>query len=257
MALARYRLGCPFWSFKPWNGSLYSADARPEDRLRQYASVFNSVEGNTSFWSVPSPRSVSRWREAAPPDFRFCFKVPREITHERMLLDARAPLAAFLRAVEPLGERLGSFLLQLPPGLGPRELPQLEAFLDLLPQELPFAVELRHRAFFEDDALAGHCDELLAEHGCDRVMMDTRALRAGNPRHPEVLAAIMPGAVAEVLDLASEEREEQRLRSTMQECRANYSIESRQDLETQRLEVGLALLARDHARDAMPLLIDQ
>jgi len=190
LPLARYTLGCPFWSFKAWNGSLYSRDARPEDRLRQYARVFNTVEGNTTFWSVPSARSVARWGEAVPADFRFCLKLPREITHERMLRDAQAPLTGFLKAVEPLGEKLGSFLVQLPPGLGPRELAELEAFLDQLPRDFSWAVELRHRAFFEDEELADHCDELLAERGYDRVMMDTRALRSGDPSHPEVLAAL-------------------------------------------------------------------
>lgn len=190
MAIDHYRLGCPFWSFEAWNGSLYSRDARPADRLAQYARVFPTVEGNTTFYSVPSARSVARWREAVPAGFRFCFKLPRAITHDAQLLDAKAPLERFLAAVAPLGERLGPFLIQLPPKFGPERLPDLEAFLDGLPGELDFAVELRHRDFFDDAALAGHADEILAERGCDRVVMDTRALRAGDPRHPEVLAAL-------------------------------------------------------------------
>jgi uncharacterized protein YecE (DUF72 family) len=190
LALNGYALGCPFWSFDGWRGSLYTRDARPGDRLRQYASVFNAVEGNTTFWSVPSAHSVARWRDAVGAGFRFSFKLPRAITHERMLLDATAPLIAFLRALEPLGERLGPFLVQLPPAFGPSHLPRLQAFLEDLPRQFSWAVELRHRAFFEDESLASHCDELLAKQGCDRVVMDTRALRAGDPTHPEVLGAL-------------------------------------------------------------------
>ncbi len=190
LPLDRYALGCPFWGFDGWNGRLYTRDARPADRLRQYARVFNSVEGNTTFWSVPGPRRVERWCEATPADFRFCLKVPREITHVRMLREIRQPLGDFVRAIEPLRERLGPLLLQLPPSFGPSHLARLERFLDALPPGTACAVELRHRAFFDDPSLAGPCDELLAERGCDRVVMDTRALRAGDPEHPEVLAAL-------------------------------------------------------------------
>lgn len=190
MALARYALGCPFWSFEHWNGSLYSRDARPGDRLPQYARVFNAVEGNTTFYSVPSAASVARWRDAVPEGFRFCFKIPREITHDALLLDVKEPVERFFGALAPLRGRLGPLLVQLPPAFGPDRLADLETFLDLLPREHDYAVELRHRDFFARPPVAGLADELLAERGCDRVMMDTRALRAGNPNHPEVLAAL-------------------------------------------------------------------
>ena len=188
--LERYHLGCPFWSFDGWNGRLYSRDARPADRLRQYAEVFDTVEGNTTFYSVPSERTVARWRDAVGPGFRFCFKLPREITHDRMLRDVDAPLADFLRALAPLRDHLGPFLVQLPPALGPDHLAALEAFLDRLPREHAWAVEMRHPRLFEDERLAEHCDALLAERGMDRVVMDTRALRAGDARHPEVIGAL-------------------------------------------------------------------
>ncbi len=188
VVLTRYALGCPFWSFPDWNGSLYSHDARPADRLFQYARVFNAVEGNTTFWSVPSPRSVERWRDAVPPGFRFCFKIPRALTHERMLRDCEAPLADFLAAIAPLSDRLGPLLVQLPPSFGPSRVPDLLAFLDRIP--LAWAVELRHRAFFDEPDAAQRIDDLLAERGGDRVVMDTRALRAGDPEHPEVVAAL-------------------------------------------------------------------
>ncbi len=76
LPLRRYHLGCPFWSFGDWNGRLYTPDARPADRLAQYARVFNAVEGNTTFWSAPSAESVRRWRDAVDESFRFCFKLP-------------------------------------------------------------------------------------------------------------------------------------------------------------------------------------
>ena len=190
MALRRYALGCPFWSFGDWNGGLYTRDARPGDRLAQYARVFNTVEGNTTFWSAPAADTVLRWRDAVGDDFRFCFKIPREITHDRMLQDSQERVSEFLDALDPLRGHLGPFLVQLPPSFGPNFLPDLERFLDFVPDDLQWAVELRHRAFYENEAVASDGDALLRQHGCDRAIMDTRALRAGDPKHPEVEGAL-------------------------------------------------------------------
>lgn len=186
----RYALGCPFWSFADWRGSLYSEDARPADFLAQYARVFGTVEGNTTFWSVPNAQTVERWRDAVPADFRFCLKLPREITHERMLWESERALTQFLHAVEPLGERLGPFLVQLPPGFGPEDLPRLVRFLDAVPRDFDWTVEFRHPALFDHAALAKRCDDMLAERGHGRCIMDTRALRAGDANHPDILNAL-------------------------------------------------------------------
>jgi uncharacterized protein YecE (DUF72 family) len=116
--------------------------------------------------------------------------VPRTITHDAMLRDVERELEAFLGALEPMDQRVGPVLLQLPPAFGPHGLDDLERILGHRPADRPWAVELRHRAFFDDDAIAEEADAMLVEHGCDRVVMDTRALRAGDPTHPEVVAAL-------------------------------------------------------------------
>lgn len=53
-------LGCPLWGHGGWAGRFYTAGARPADFLRQYATVFNAVEGNTTFYSLPSADAVGR-----------------------------------------------------------------------------------------------------------------------------------------------------------------------------------------------------
>ena len=122
MALTSLHLGCPSWGFKPWRGNLYRRNAQPAEYLEQYASVFNAVEGNTTFYSLPPADAVERWGESVPSSFRFCFKLPREITHDRGLRDAGGEAILFLRRMEPLGERLGPFMIQLPASLGPRRI---------------------------------------------------------------------------------------------------------------------------------------
>ncbi len=189
MAIQGYYLGCPMWGFKGWAGSLYRRETQPREYLGEYAAVFNAVEGNTTFYSLPSPETVARWRDAVPPGFRFCFKLPRTITHERGLAGAGRETAEFFARMAPLGERLGPFMIQLPAAFGPDRLAVLERFLRSLPAGFLYAVELRNRAFYASDEIEGRLDELLAELGCERIVLDTRGLRAGDPRHPALVAA--------------------------------------------------------------------
>lgn len=196
MSLERYRLGMPFWSFDGWTGGLFSADARPADRLRQYAGVFNAVEGNTTFYHVPRAETVRRWAADTPDGFRFCFKLPRTLTHEAALSGVADDVRRFLARMAPLGPRLGPFLVQLPPSFGPRDLPRLEGLLAAWPRELRCAVELRHPEFFDGGRWQERVDALLASRGCDRVILDTRPLRE------EGLPAETAAAVREVLAAA-------------------------------------------------------
>lgn len=181
-------MGLPLWGERAWNGSLYTKDARPGDFLEQYARVFGAVEGNTTFYSSPSPTTVEKWREQTASSFRFCFKLPRRITHELELVHAERDTALFLDLMSPLEERLGPFHIQLPGSFGPDRFDALERFVDWLPTEFGYAVEVRHPAFYREPE-ARRLDELLGLRKIDRVVMDTRPLRSGDMSHPDVVAA--------------------------------------------------------------------
>ena len=187
--LRRLHLGLPFWSFDAWHGALYTRDGRAPDYLRQYARVFNAVEGNTTFYAAPSARTVARWRDETGDDFRFCFKLPREITHEALLHDAQDETRRFLDTLAPLVDRLGPVMIQLPPAFGASDLPRLETFIEGLPGGQRYAVELRDPVLAQDGTPARIADELLAAADVGRVIMDTRPLRDGPSDHPDVLAA--------------------------------------------------------------------
>ncbi|MBX3160972.1 MAG: DUF72 domain-containing protein [Deltaproteobacteria bacterium] len=176
MAIRGYYLGCPGWATKTWVGRLFPEGTRPTELLARYARVFNTVEGNTTFYALPEPDVVARWRDDVPDDFRFCFKFPRTVSHDRLLLDAAPEVARFLERISPLGPKLGTLFLQLPRQFGPHHLDRLAAFLDALPRHHHYAVELRHDLFFagghEEDAAVS----LLRERGIDLVIMDARGL---------------------------------------------------------------------------------
>ena len=178
-------VGCAMWAHKPWIGRFTTGHG---NELADYASWCNAVEGNTTFYAAPSTATVSRWAEQAPIDFRFAFKVPRTVTHEQRLhISAHRDVAAFLRAIEPLGERIGPVQLQLPPSFGPESLDQLRAFITGLPTSHRWVVELRHPAFFDGGAVHRAADEALAAAGVGRVVLDTRPLYATDAVSPAAL----------------------------------------------------------------------
>ncbi|HSG90738.1 MAG TPA: DUF72 domain-containing protein [Pseudomonadales bacterium] len=181
-------LGLPLWGQANWRGNLYPEGMAPAAFLRQYAQILDAVEGNTTFYTLPSVDRVARWREATPEHFRFCFKFPRSITHEAGLRDADGEVARFLDRMAPLGARLGPFMVQLPASFGPAELPRLDDFLAALPATHRYGVEVRHPELFSRQgsrALAS----VLSRHGVERIIMDTRGMRAGDPCHADLVRA--------------------------------------------------------------------
>lgn len=173
-----YYLGCPIWANKEWVGSLFSQSAKPRDYLRQYAAVFNSVEGNSTFYALPKVETVQRWKTETPIDFRFSFKFPRLISHILNLTNAEQETARFLKLMEILEERAGILFLQLPPSFSYPGLALLEKFLEKLPSEFRYAVEVRHADFFNDGVGEKPLNDLLVRHGANRAIFDTATLQA-------------------------------------------------------------------------------
>lgn len=200
------------WAHKPWVGRWYPADVRAGTELALYARLCNAVEGNTTWYAEPSEDTVARWLDQTPPDFRFAFKLPRTVTHERRLQDVADPVRSFLNRIEPLGERIGPVQVQLPPAFGPGGYEVLIAFLRRLPLDWPWAIELRDPGWFDGSYEHRHLDELLVERGISRVVLDTRPLyaapaiseaavdeRSNKPKLPIVLDAVGPRPIIRVI----------------------------------------------------------
>ncbi|GAB3039127.1 DUF72 domain-containing protein [Bowmanella dokdonensis] len=170
--------GCPMWHQDGWRGRWFPADSRPEQSLMHYSRVFNTVEGNTSFYQLPSAASIERWRQAVPEHFRFCFKFHQSISHHNMLMGVEQLCQDFLDRFEPLQDKIGCFMLQLSASFSPEHLPRLAAFLTRLPGRYRYGVEVRHPAFFAKGEHERRFNRLLMDHGVNRVIMDTRPLFA-------------------------------------------------------------------------------
>lgn len=171
-------IGCPIWACEKWKGLLYTANAPRADWLRQYSSVFGTVEGNSTFYALPSLETAARWSEVVEPGFRFALKVPRAISHDCRLLSAETDLAAFVAVADVLHQRgcLGPSFLQLPPDYSPRNRVELQNFLRDLPVHLPWALEVRHAGWFDGAGQEQWLDALLTELGIAKVIFDSRPL---------------------------------------------------------------------------------
>lgn len=173
-----FYLGCPVWSCAHWGGEVYPRGAAKREWLRWYSRVFNTVEGNSVFYGMPSLETAVRWCEESESHFRFALKVPQEITHQNRLIrsDRLVEKLAELLDVLQRYERLGPTFLQLPPDFSPREWEALEHFLRRLPGEYPWGVEVRHMDWFDEGEHERWLDVLLVELGMDKVLFDSRCL---------------------------------------------------------------------------------
>lgn len=174
-------VGCAMWTHAAWQGRQLPHPLAPKDRLRAYASWCNAVEGNTTFYAVPAVQTVRSWAAQTSSDFRFLLKLPKVITHERRFRDVAEQQRAFLTAIEPLGPRAHALWVQLPPAFGPTDLDALAVFLRGLPPDRRYAVEVRHRAFFEEHQCARHLERVLGDVGAEWLTFDTTALFTGSP----------------------------------------------------------------------------
>ncbi len=177
-----FYLGCPVWSCADWKGLVFPASAPQKLWLKYYSETFSTVEGNTTFYAIPSPETVQRWIGQVKSGFRFALKFPKVITHELGIGHAAAETRLFLDVLSQLHRAncLGPTFLQFPERFSPQQLPELKAYLRDLPREFPFAVEVRDHAWFQG-ATEQQLNEVLADLKIDRVIFDSRPLFSQPP----------------------------------------------------------------------------
>ncbi len=168
------------WAYRAWIGRYFPTDTATGRELTAYSSWCTAVEGNTTFYGLPAANTVARWASDAPAEFRFMFKLPELITHKQRLRNCGDALAEFLDRLDPLGERAAPFSIQLPASFGPGDLQTLARFLAVVPvAEHRWAVEVRHPEFCAGADAERRLNDLLADHGAERIIIDTRAVFAG------------------------------------------------------------------------------
>jgi uncharacterized protein YecE (DUF72 family) len=176
-------LGCPIWACDQWAGEVYPAKTPRKNWLGWYSATFNTVEGNSTFYALPDSATFERWGSESADGFRFSLKFPREISHDAMLIGCDRALRSFLSGLEILAqaEKLGPTFLQLGPNFAPDRFHDLEHFVRQLPSDFPWAVELRHHAWFDRGEQENRINVLLRELAIDKVLFDSRPLFQSPP----------------------------------------------------------------------------
>ncbi|EOD79749.1 hypothetical protein D515_01221 [Grimontia indica] len=183
------RLGMTQWSHNSWQRVFYPSGTKSGERLARYAEVFNSVEGNTTFYASPSHATVANWKAATSDAFSFTFKFPQPVTHQMMLRHSDEMVSEFITLMQPLHERIGLWKIQLPAAFGPENLPDLKRFLSAMPKGFKLGVEVRHLAFFAKGEEERALNAMLMELGANRIIMDSRPVFAVPPDTDALLDA--------------------------------------------------------------------
>ncbi len=186
-----YHIGCPVWTCRDWIGSVFDRNIEPNESLREYAKIFNTVEANSVFYAIPPSSNLERWMAQTGPGFQFCPKFPKAISHERRLVDAKEETNSFLKVLEVLdhGERLGPSFLQLPPSFNSNSFKVLESYLESLPSNFRYVVEPRHVTWYDKSENEQMLNDLLQRLGMDKVVFDSRPLFTSEPADKDEVAA--------------------------------------------------------------------
>jgi uncharacterized protein YecE (DUF72 family) len=164
------RIGCSGWVYDHWRDRVYP-DGLPQRRwLEHYATLFDTVEVNATFYRLPRRDTVAAWVEGTPAGFVFAVKASRYLTHVKRLRDLGRGLERFYACIEPLvgSPKLGPVLWQLPENFH-RDDERLAGALERLPPGR-HCFEFRHESWFRPDVYG-----LLREHGAALVVGDTPA----------------------------------------------------------------------------------
>ncbi|RYD93901.1 MAG: DUF72 domain-containing protein [Sphingobacteriales bacterium] len=157
------------------NKQLFPEAFRDKSRLNYYASLFNSLEVNSSFYKVPMPSTVAKWADDVSAGFRFTYKLWRDITHQKGLEFKPEDIDRFMQVISNAGDKKGSLLVQFPPGVQVNSIHKLEQLLNIIRINDPLsqwhtAVEFRHKSWHKDNVY-----ELLENYNIGIVSHDLPA----------------------------------------------------------------------------------
>ena len=143
-------VGTSGWHYEHWRDRFYPEGLSKGEWLKFYASHFNTVELNSSFYRLPSESAFAVWYNSSPANFTFAVKVSRFITHIKRLKDTEEAVNKFTNRARILGEKLGPLLYQLPPSMH-RNDEVLDSFLSTLPRGMKHVFEFRHQSWLEEE----------------------------------------------------------------------------------------------------------
>lgn len=146
-------IGCSGWYYWHWRGKFYPTTLPPNKWFEFYQNNFNSVELNAPFYQWPRPQTIKSWCKKAKSGFVYSVKVNRMITHLKRFRNTINLVKDFYKLLEPLEEKLGCILFQLPPSFS-CDLGALDCILEQLDYKYTNVIEFRHPSWWNEQVFA-------------------------------------------------------------------------------------------------------
>lgn len=167
-------VGCAKWNKKDLK-NFYPRGTK--DELAYYATQFNSIELNATFYRLFPPETFDNWYQAVPENFCFFPKLEQTISHYRRLKDVREVVDNNVAHMSHLREKLKMPFLQLHNNFGPKDFDRVVAFVENWTYDVPLAIEFRHTDWYNNPEVSCKLYELLETHSVTNILVDTAGRR--------------------------------------------------------------------------------
>jgi len=148
-----------------------------KDELAYYATQFNSIELNATFYNHFRVEQIEKWVEKTPDNFKFFPKVHQMVSHIKRLNNVEEPIERYTTNIRAFGEKLGMCFLQLHDNFTPKNMDRLVSAVEYWPQDIPLAIELRNTEWFNDAEVANEVYALFEKFNISNVITDTAGRR--------------------------------------------------------------------------------
>lgn len=171
-------LGCAKWGRTEWIGKIYPEKTKEKDFLQHYVQHYNCIELNATHYKIYGTTSITKWADkAAGKAFKFCPKMYQGVTHRGVLTNKNFLVDEFLAGIIAFKETLGPTFIQLSDSFSPKRKDELFSFLQSLPTDIEFFVEVRHKDWFLNDEFNHELLSFLKENNMGFVITDTAGRR--------------------------------------------------------------------------------
>ena len=167
-------VGCAKWNRADLKG-FYPKGIK--DELVYYASQFNSIEMNATFYRIFPAEQFAKWYDKTPKGFKFFPKLNQEISHWKRLHNTEDIVNNYLINASNLKEKLGTVFLQMNNNFAPKDFDRVVSFIENWPKEIPLAVEFRHANWFADASVSEDLYQLLETNNISNIIVDTAGRR--------------------------------------------------------------------------------
>ncbi|MCP3658783.1 MAG: DUF72 domain-containing protein [Bacteroidetes bacterium] len=169
-------IGTSVWADPSFKDILYPKGTKPTDYLSIFSNHFDCIELNSTFYGIPKIERIIKWKDSVNKKFKFCPKVPQTVSHRKNIHEQFQRFDLFLKTISYFENNLGIVFMQLPQYFSPKEFKNLEKFLEQIPPNIDFAIELRHPDWFKED-INKEVMNLFMNKGVIAIITDTLGRR--------------------------------------------------------------------------------